>query len=39
MAIIRRNCIKKIKPTFLKENISNIINEKKIIHIIDERDR
>ena len=37
MAIIRRNCIK--KPTFLKENISNIINEKKIIHIIDERDR
>lgn len=30
---------KKIKPTFLKENISNIINEKKIIHIIDERDR
>lgn len=28
-----------IKPTFLKENISNVINEKNIIHIINERDR
>lgn len=30
---------KEIKPAFLKENISNIINEKNIIHIINERDR
>ena len=30
---------KEIKPTFLKENISNVINEKNIIHIINERDR
>lgn len=30
---------KEIKPTFIKENINNIMNEKKIIHIIEERDR
>lgn len=30
---------KEIKPAFLKENISNVINEKNIIHIIEERDR
>lgn len=30
---------KNIKPTFIKENISNIISERKIIHIIEERDR
>lgn len=31
--------LQEIKPTFLKENINNIINEKNIIHIIEERDR
>ena len=31
--------LKEIKPTFIKENINNIMNEKKIIHIIEERDR
>ena len=30
---------KEIKPAFLKENISNIIDDKNIIHIINERDR
>lgn len=30
---------KNIKPTFIKENISNIISERKIMHIIEERDR
>lgn len=30
---------KEIKPTFLKEIISNVINEINIIHIIEERDR
>ena len=29
----------KIKPEFLKENIDKIINDNKIIHVIDERDR
>ena len=29
----------KIKPEFLKENINKIINDNKIIHVIDERDR
>ena len=29
----------KIKPEFLKENIHKIINDNKIIHVIDERDR
>lgn len=31
--------LQEIKPTVLKENINNIINEKNIIHIIEERDR
>ena len=31
--------LQEIKPTFFKENINNIINEKNIIHIIEERDR
>ena len=32
--------LQEIKPTFLKESIiNNIINEKNIIHIIEERDR
>lgn len=31
--------LKEIKPTFIKENINNIMNEEKIIHIIEERDR
>lgn len=31
--------LQEIKPTFLKENINIIINEKNIIHIIEERDR
>ena len=31
--------LQEIKPTFIKENINNIINEKNIIHIIEERDR
>ena len=31
--------LQEIKPTFLRENINNIINEKNIIHIIEERDR
>ena len=31
--------LQEIKPTFLKEDINNIINEKNIIHIIEERDR
>ena len=30
---------KNIKPTFIKENISNIISERKIMHIIEEWDR
>ena len=29
----------KIKPEFLKENIDKIINDNRIIHVIDERDR
>ena len=29
----------KIKLEFLKENIDKIINDNKIIHVIDERDR
>ena len=29
----------KIKPEFLKENINKSINDNKIIHVIDERDR
>ncbi len=28
-----------IKPTFIKENINKIINERKTIHVIEERDR
>lgn len=39
MVIVGRNFIKNIKPTFIKENISNIISERKIMHIIEERDR
>lgn len=31
--------LQEIKPTFLKENINNIINEKNIIYIIEERDK
>ena len=29
----------KIKPSFIKEHINEIINEKRTIHIIEERDR
>lgn len=29
----------KIKPTFIKEHINKIINERKTIHVIEERDR
>ena len=29
----------KIKPEFIKENINEIINERKTIHVIEERDR
>lgn len=29
----------KIKPDFIKEHIHKIINERKTIHVIDERDR
>ena len=39
MAAIREIASKEIKPTFLKEIISNVINEINIIHIIEERDR
>ena len=31
--------LQEIKPTFLKENINYIINEKNIIHFIEERER
>ncbi|SEW46601.1 hypothetical protein SAMN05421659_1361, partial [[Clostridium] fimetarium] len=29
----------KIKPAFIKEYINEIINEKRLIHVIEERDR
>jgi len=29
----------KIKPDFIKERIHEILNERKTIHVIDERDR